>query len=39
MKLRRGELYLVFKPGGDVKQYRIFAIVSRQALKMALEFA
>jgi len=32
MSLRRGELYRVFKPGGDPKQYRIFAIVSRQAL-------
>ena len=30
--MRRGELYRVFKPGGDPKQYRIFAIVSRQAL-------
>jgi mRNA interferase MazF len=30
--VRRGELYRVFKPGGDPKQYRIFAIVSRQAL-------
>ena len=30
--LRRGELYRVFKPGGDPKQYRVFAIVSRQAL-------
>ena len=32
MSLRRGELYRVFKPGGDPKQYRIFAIVSRQAV-------
>jgi mRNA interferase MazF len=31
-RVRRGELYRVFKPGGDPKQYRIFAIVSRQAL-------
>jgi mRNA interferase MazF len=30
--VRRGELYRVFKPGGDPKQHRIFAIVSRQAL-------
>jgi mRNA interferase MazF len=30
--VRRGELYRVFKPGGDPKQYRIFAIVSRPAL-------
>ena len=30
--MRRGELYQVFKPGGDPKQYRIFAIVSRQAV-------
>jgi mRNA interferase MazF len=30
--LRRGELYRVFKPGHDPKQYRTFAIVSRSAL-------
>jgi mRNA interferase MazF len=30
--MRRGELYRVFKPGGDPKQYRVFAIVSRQAV-------
>jgi len=30
--MRRGELYRVFRPGRDPKQYRIFAIVSRQAL-------
>jgi mRNA interferase MazF len=30
--VRRGELYRVFKPGRDPKQYRIFAVVSRQAL-------
>jgi mRNA interferase MazF len=30
--VRRGELYRVFKPGRDPKQYRIFAIVSRSAL-------
>jgi mRNA interferase MazF len=32
MSLRRGDLYRVFKQGGDPKQYRVFAIVSRQAL-------
>ncbi len=30
--MRRGELYRVFKPGQDPKPYRIFVIVSRQAL-------
>jgi len=30
--VQRGELYRVFKPGDDPKRYRIFAIVSRQAL-------
>jgi mRNA interferase MazF len=30
--LRRGELYRVFKPQGDQKQYRTFVIVSRQVL-------
>jgi mRNA interferase MazF len=30
--LQRGELYRVFKPGGDPKKYRTFVIVSRQAL-------
>ena len=30
--MRRGELYRVFRPGGDAKQYRTFAIVSRQIL-------
>jgi len=30
--VRRGELYRIFKPGQDPKQYRIFVIVSRQAL-------
>lgn len=30
--MRRGELYRVFKPGRDPKQYRTFAIVSRAAL-------
>src|SRR5256885_12808433 len=30
--MTRGELYRVFKPGGDPKQYRIFVVVSRQVL-------
>jgi mRNA interferase MazF len=30
--MRRGELYRVFKPGADPKQYRTFVVVSRQAL-------
>jgi mRNA interferase MazF len=30
--MRRGELYRVSKPGGDPKHYRVFAIVSRQAV-------
>jgi mRNA interferase MazF len=30
--MRQGELYRVFRPGGDTKQYRTFAIVSRQIL-------
>ena len=30
--MRRGELYRVFKPGGELKQYRTFVVVSRQAL-------
>jgi mRNA interferase MazF len=30
--MRRGELYRVFKPGGDSKQYRTFVVVSRQTL-------
>jgi mRNA interferase MazF len=30
--MTRGELYRVFKPGGDPKQYRIFIVVSRQVL-------
>jgi len=30
--MTRGELYRVFKPGGDPKQYRIFTVVSRQVL-------
>lgn len=30
--MRRGELYRVYKPSGDPKQYRLFVIVSRQVL-------
>ena len=30
--MKRGELYRVHKPGGDPKQFRVFVIVSRQAL-------
>ena len=30
--MKRGELYRVFKPGGDSKLYRTFVIVSRQTL-------
>jgi mRNA interferase MazF len=30
--MKRGELYRVYKPGGDAKQYRTFVVVSRQAL-------
>ncbi|MGH9605539.1 MAG: type II toxin-antitoxin system PemK/MazF family toxin [Terracidiphilus sp.] len=30
--MKRGELYRVFKPGGDPKKYRTFAVVSRQTL-------
>ena len=30
--MKRGELYRVHKPGGDPKQFRVFAIVSRQVL-------
>jgi len=30
--MTRGELYRVFKPGGDPKRYRVFAIVSRQSV-------
>src|SRR5438046_7294706 len=32
LPMTRGELYHVFKPGGDPKQYRIFVVVSRQVL-------
>jgi mRNA interferase MazF len=30
--MKRGELYRVHKPGGDLKQYRFFVVVSRQVL-------
>ena len=30
--MKRGDLYRVYKPGGDRKQYRTFVVVSRQAL-------
>ena len=30
--LNRGELYRVFRPGGDPPRFRVFVIVSRQAL-------
>jgi mRNA interferase MazF len=30
--VKRGELYRVFKPGGNPKQYRTFVIVSRRVL-------
>jgi mRNA interferase MazF len=30
--MQRGELYRVFKPGGDPKLFRIFVVVSRQIL-------
>ncbi len=30
--MKRGELYRVYKPGGDPKHYRAFVIVSRQIL-------
>jgi mRNA interferase MazF len=30
--MKRGELYRVPKPGGDPKAFRVFVIVSRQAL-------
>jgi mRNA interferase MazF len=30
--MRRGEFYRVYQPPGDTKQYRVFVIVSRQAL-------
>jgi mRNA interferase MazF len=30
--MRRGEIYRVYQPPGDTKQYRAFVIVSRQTL-------
>ena len=30
--MRKGDLYRVYKPAGDTKAYRVFAVVSRQAL-------
>jgi mRNA interferase MazF len=30
--MRRGEFYRVYQPPSDTKQYRVFVIVSRQAL-------
>lgn len=30
--MRRGDLYRVYKPKGDPRAYRVFAVVSRQAL-------
>jgi mRNA interferase MazF len=30
--MRRGEFYRVYQPPNDTKQYRVFVIVSRQAL-------
>jgi mRNA interferase MazF len=30
--MKRGELYRVYKPGGDPKRYRTFVVVSRQVL-------
>jgi len=30
--MKRGELYRVYKPGGDPKEYRVFVIVSRPVL-------
>jgi mRNA interferase MazF len=30
--VRRGELYRVYKPGGDPKLFRVFVVVSRQVL-------
>jgi mRNA interferase MazF len=30
--MTRGELYRVYKPGGDTKRYRTFVVISRQAL-------
>jgi len=30
--MKRGDLYRVYKPGGDPKRYRCFVVVSRQVL-------
>ena len=30
--MKRGELYRVHRPAGDPKQFRVFVVVSRQAL-------
>lgn len=30
--MKRGDLYRVYKPTGDEKHFRVFAVVSRQAL-------
>jgi mRNA interferase MazF len=30
--MRRGDIYRVYRPPGDTRQYRAFVIVSRQAL-------
>ena len=30
--MKRGDLYRVYKPKGDEKNFRVFAVVSRQAL-------
>jgi mRNA interferase MazF len=30
--MKRGELYRVYKPRGDSKSFRVFVVVSRQAL-------
>jgi mRNA interferase MazF len=30
--MKRGDLYRVYKPAGDGKDFRVFAVVSRQAL-------
>ena len=30
--MRRGELYRVYKPGGDPRRYRAFVVVSRRVL-------
>lgn len=30
--MRRGDLHRVYKPSGDPKQFRVFAVVSRQTL-------